>query len=342
MGLFSSRISTKAMVQLCRQLATSYSGGIPIIRSLDLVAENVKDRRTREVLAHMRDRIQNGATLAEAGRSRAEYLPPLFIELLASGEVGGKLDAALRDLANYYEDRLAMQRTILRKSAYPALQLTVAWFLGTFALMLSNRISFVSAKFSFSGFLRFYVAFQAGSLVVFCAAFFGCVCLARLGVFRWVWGWVATYVWPLSAVTMRFAQARFFRALSVLIGSGVPIVRAIERAAAVAANPYLERDLLRAVPKVKQGCTLVESFGPSQFLGSTAREMLRVGEESGRLEEALNKVAQYQMEEAVHAVNLATRVGEVVISLGVAIVVGYVVISFYVNYYGRMMNELRI
>jgi len=70
--------------------------------------------------------------------------------------------------------------------------------------------------------------------------------------------------------------------------------------------------------------------------------MLSVGEESGKLDETLLKAAQYQMEEATHAVNVATRVGEIVIGLAVAALIGYIVISFWSNYYGKMMDELKI
>jgi MSHA biogenesis protein MshG len=342
MSLFSSQISTKTMVPLCRQLATSYGAGIPITRSLELICANTKDKRVREVFGDIRHRIREGATLEEAARIHAQYLPAMFVELLASGEMGGNLDAAFLDLASYYEDRLEMRRTIVGKAAYPMLQLATAWFLGTFALGIVRSISFVSKGFSFGGYLESYLAFQMKALAVLALVVAGCVVLSRLGIFQWIWGWVATYLWPLSAVTLRFAQARFFRSLALLISSGVPIVKAIERSASVTANPYVRNDLLKAVPRVKRGDTLVEAFRPCRFLSSVAREMLSVGEESGRLEETLRKVAQYQMSEAVHAVNVATRVGEVVIALVMAVVVGYIVISFYLNYYGRMMDELRI
>ena len=342
MSLFSSQISTKALVPLCRQLATSYGAGIPILRSLDLVGSGTKDKRAREVLTDMRDQIRAGATLAEAARKQVPYLPPMFVELLAAGESGGKLDATLRDLANYYEDRLAMRRTVIGKSAYPALQLVMAWFLGTFALGIVHRLSFVHKTFTMGGYLRSYIALQVEALFVFGVIVAICIVLARMGILQWIWGWVASHVWPLAPVAMRFAMARFFRSLALLIGSGIPIVHAIERAAAVTSNPYVEQDLLRAVPYVKEGCTLVEAFAGSQYLSSTAREMLHVGEESGQLEDAMHKVAQYQMDEAVHAVNVATRVGEIFITLAVAAVVGYIVISFYSNYYGRMFDELKI
>ena len=335
MGIISSQLSTKTLVPLCRQLATSYDAGIPILRTLEMVHKNTRDRAAREVLERMGRAIRNGKTLGEAARAQKDRLPPIMVELLASGEVGGNLDASLRDLAGYFEERQRMKRTIIGKSIYPALQLTAAWFLGSFALMLIRRMSFTDTSFSFNTYLDYYLRFQGAAMLLFGSGVAASVVLARLGIFKWVWGYVATHIWPLAPVTRRFAMARYFRSLSLLIGSGVPIVRALERAASTCANPYIERDLLKPVPLVAGGATLVEAFAHSEYLPETAREMLLVGEQSGKLEAALNKAAQYQMDEAVHAVNVATRVGEVAISLAVAAIVGYIVISFYSSYLGK-------
>ncbi len=334
MGLLSSELSAKSMVALSRQLATSYGAGIPVLRSLELVQENVKNPRTRTVLAEMQRDIRAGSTLGQAARNQSAYLPKLFIELLSSGEVGGRLDVILRDLADYYEDRLIMQRSALQMMTYPILQLIAAWFLGTFSLMLIRQVSSGMEHFSFEAYLATYLGFQARALILFATACAIFVVMARMGMFKWIWGWIATYLWPLSLVTRRFAMARFFRSFSFLVGSGMPITRAIESAAAVTANPYIEQDLATAVPRVRTGVTLVEAFEPCRYLNRQTREMLRVGEESGNLEDAARRASEYQFQEAKHAVSLATRVGEVLIGLAVAVVIGYVVISFWSTYFG--------
>jgi len=336
MGIVSPQLSTNVLVPLCRQLATSYDAGIPILRTLEMVHKNTRDRAAREVIEGMGRAIRKGATLGQAARAQKDRLPPLMVELLESGEVGGNLDVALRDMANYFEERQRMKRTIIGKAVYPALQLTAAWFLGSFALMLIRRMNFTDTSFNLNDYFQYYMRFQGAAMLLFGSGVATSIVLARLGLFKWIWGYVATHVWPIAPVTRRFAMARYFRSLSLLIGSGVPIVRALERAAATCANPYIERDLLKPVPLVANGATLVEAFERSQYLPQTAREMLLVGEQSGKLEAALNKAAQYQMDEAVHAVNVATRVGEVLISLAVAAVVGYIVISFYSNYLGKL------
>ena len=338
MGVFSSKLSTAAIVVLSRQLATSYSAGIPILRSLTLVGQHLPRGQGREICAAMHDDIRNGSTLGQAAQRQAAALPPLFIELVASGEVGGKLDVILRDLADYYEDRLAMRRMIMQMMTYPVLQLCAAWFLGTFALQTMVHIG--EGEFDLSKFIRGYLGFQARSMLILATLVLLAIALSRAGVFKWIWGWFATYMWPIARVTRKFAMARFFRSLSLLLGAGMPVNKAIESSAAVTTNPYIQRDLVTAVPRIMDGQTMVAAFAPCKYLTPQTREMMVVGEESGNLEGMLRKASDYELAEANHAVNIATRVGEVLVMLGVGGVIGYIVISFYSNLYGKMFDGL--
>lgn len=343
MGLFSPQISLKKVVPVCRQLATSYDAGIPILKSLELIMRQEGDAKTRQVFRHMHDSIKNGSTLGEAARLQKRYLPPFFIEMLATGERGGKLDVMLRDLAQYFEDRLAMKRQIIRTLTYPALQLTAAWYVGTFALGLIRQVRGVfqsrNPSFDLGAYFDSYLRFQGIVTVLAIAVFAGCVVLSRMGLFGWVWGLFATKIWPMSIVTQKFGLARFFRSMSLLIGSGMRIDHCIENSAAVVANPYLERDLVKAVSPVRDGRTLVEAFAESRTLTPTAREMIYIGEQAGQLENALRKVSEYHMQEATHAVHIANRVMGVLILLAVGGIVGYVIISFFMMY-GGMLDDI--
>lgn len=340
MGLFTPQLSTKTMLLMCRQMATTSGAGIPILRSLELVSENLKDKNARNILARMHDRIRKGSTLADAARQESRQLHPLFVELLASGEAGGHVEAMLQDLADYFEDRLSMKRLIIGKSTYPALQLCAAWFLGTFALGIVSRLS--ARGFDIWQYVREYAQFQALALGGFAVFVLAMAAISRWRGLKAPWAWAATFCWPIKNISRRFARARFFRSLSLLIGSGAPLARSIERAAATTLNPYLEEDFRAVAPRVNAGETLVQAFAPCKYMTRELREMVHVGEESGRLEESLRKASDYQMQEAVHAVNVATKVGEVVIILGVAMVIGYVVISFWTGYYGGMLDELGV
>lgn len=337
MGLMTSEISSRHLVPLCRQMATSYDAGIPIIRTLDLMADNARDSRSKQVFRSMADDARNGATLGEAARRQQKYLPRFFIELLHSGELGGRLDVMLHDMADYYEDRLAMQRKIVGAMVYPALQLTAAWFLGTFALGLIGRLNLDSGEaISISGYINEYLLFQGLAMAILAAVVIGIIVLSRLGLISWSWGLILNYMWPLSNVARKFSLARFFRGFSLLIGSGMNIKSCITNAAAISGNAYIEKDLLQAVPRVAEGATLVEAFAPCRTLTPVAREMLLVGEHSGNLEQSLRKVSEYHLEEGRHAVQVASKIMGVLIVLAVGGLVGAIIISFYSKYFSML------
>lgn len=347
MGIFSAQISTRKMVPLCRQLATADQAGIPILQSLDLVGRQARHPKTREVLMRIREGVRNGNTLADSARAQSKYLPRFFIELLGTGERGGKLDVMLRDLADYYEDRLEFQRRALAGLILPAIELVAAWFLGGFALMLITRVMGTlerrgGGSFNFSEFLSDYAWFQAKAMTVAFVVFMICVVLARAGIFKWIWGFFATFIWPVAPVTRKFALARFLRSMSLLVGSGLNILRCVENSAAVMVNPYMENDMLKALPWLRDGRTLYEAFSGSRYMNAMSREMILVGEQSGQLEASLRKASEYNLEQATHAVQVLIKVLTVAIIMVVAFIIGAVIITFYGKLYGGMMNELGV
>jgi len=348
MGIFSSQISTKAMVPVCRQLATTYEAGIPIIKSIEHVGANSKDPGVRKALEAMGEDLRGGATLAEAAQNQSKLLSPFFITLLATGEQGGHLDVMLKDLADYFEDRLAMQRTIMSAMAYPIFLLTFAWFLGSFALgMITQALASIDdpSKGGINGVKEYfatYINFQMKAMLAFALLGVLMVVLSRMGLLRWITGAVTTHIWPLSKVVRYFGMARFFRSFSLLIGSGLSVTQCILSSARITSNPYIERDLVKAVPRVKDGATLVEAFAGSRYMTPLAREMLAVGEESGRLDFQLKKAAEYHLKEANHSVKVAMTVFTTLMMVAIFALIGGIIIYFYVKLYGGMLDGLGV
>lgn len=341
MGLFSSKLSAKAMAPMCRQLATSYDAGIPIVRALQLAARHASSHRVQRVLETMAGDILGGAGLAEAARKQHAALPDFFVEVLHAGEVGGRLDVLLNDLADYYERMHAMWRAVVSSMIYPGLQLAAAWFLGTFALGLTRNLNPLSSeRFSLGVYFSGYLQFQLLSLTAFAAAILVLVLLVRLGVLRAPGAIIKNYVWPVRQISQKFALARFFRSMSLLIAAGLDMRRCIERSAAVTMNPQIERDLLRAVPVVEGGGTLVQAFSGCRRISRVGREMIAVGEQSGNLDGTLKKVSEYHFSEAQAAARNTATILKVLILLAVGAIVAAIVIPFYANLYGTMLNGL--
>jgi len=325
------------MAPLCRQLATSYDAGIPVLQSLELVGRGAPSRKVRLMLRRMHTAIRNGATLSDAARAESDLLPEFFVEVLAAGEVGGRLDVMLQDLARYYEDEQVMRRSIISSMVYPAFQLAAAWFLGSFALGIVTRMH--ERGFSIGLYFKQYALFQAASMFTLFVLFWVMVALARVGVFQYVTGFIKDYIWPIRPITRRYALARFFRGMALLIGAGLNMTECMKRSAALTMNPLMERDLLKGLPVVMNGGSLVEAFEKSRTLSDVGRQMLLVGEQSGNLEASLQKVADWHFDEARAATRVALTVMGVLILLILAALVGFILVMFYSRLYSGILPE---
>ena len=324
---------------MCRQLATSYDAGIPIVKGLQLAAQHASTPRMRRMLDGMATHILDGASLSEAAKKHGDELPDFFVEVVGAGEIGGRLDVLLTDLADYYENMHEAQRSAVLSMIYPLLQLSAAWFLGGFSLGLVRRLNpMASERFNLAAYFREYLGFQAIALTVIALLFIALVVAVRFGVLRAPGALIKNYVWPIRQISQKFALARFFRSMSLLIGAGLDIRKCIERSAAMTMNPQIERDLLRAIPVVTRGGTLVEAFAGCRRISRVGREMIAVGEQSGNLESTLKKVAEYHLGEAIAAARAATTIMKVLILLAVGAIVAVIVISFYSNLYGPMLS----
>jgi type IV pilus assembly protein PilC len=342
MALFSPEISTKEMVPLCRQIATAYDAGIPVVKSLEMAADNASSRKAQQVFRRMSEDCRGGSTLSDAVRMHEKHLPRFFIEVLASGERGGRLDVMLRDLAQFFEDRQRISRSVVGAMTTPILQIIAAWFLGTFALGLISRIDLEAREpFNFMEYLRDYFIFQGIVLGGVAVVILVLWVLGKTGAIGSMWGWFSTHVWPFKNMTRKFALARFFRSMSLLIESGIDIRHCIISSAETTTNSYVKKDLLKAVPLVNQGVSLSEAFSGSRTLTPVAHEMLFVGEQSGRLDESLRKVSEYEFEEGMAATDRAVKILRVALTLAVGLLVGFIVISFYSRYLG-MFDSLGI
>ncbi|MGI6138089.1 MAG: type II secretion system F family protein [Candidatus Hydrogenedentales bacterium] len=337
MALISSKLGVKEMALICRQLATAYKAGLPILSCLELVAGKGVSGKARLMLQRMERAIRQGATLADACNSEKKILPDLFIQLVSAGEKGGRLDTLFADLAAYYEEMRRLYQSVIGSLIYPGLQLASAWFLGTFALGMIKRVSAVfhgtGSNFDIGAYLQNYVHFQIAALFLVFIFLTGVIVLIRAGLLQGPWQVVKRHLWPINGMLRKFALSRFYRGMALLIRSGLDVQQCIRRSASMTLDKALEKDLLRALPVIAHGGTLAEAFSKSRCLDKAGRELIAIGEQSGNLDDSLQKAAEYSFQEAQSAVKATAKILQVVITLLVGCVIGYIVISFYGNLY---------
>ncbi|HOK08392.1 MAG TPA: type II secretion system F family protein [Candidatus Hydrogenedens sp.] len=333
-------LNYKMMSILCRQLASAYEGGIPIIQALQIVGDGFPSRRVKLILYHCADDLIHGKTLSDALKQR-EVFPDLFIQLVSAGERSGRLDVILRDLSVYYEDLWKMKRSTLASLTYPIIQLILGWFLGTFALGIVKQISF-ERSFSLDAYFTSYISFQIKVCILFFLFFMVVMYFKNTKYFQNVIYSIFRYVWPFSFIIHKFSLTRFFKSFALLYASGIPITDALLQSSELLPSSQYQQDVIMAVHLIRNGSTLEKAFKSLPWVGRLGQEMVAVGEQSGKLDESLQKVAEYFLSDAQQALRVASKVFNILILLLVGAVIGFIVISFYARLYGNMLNQLGI
>jgi len=339
--IFSSKLDLRTMLLLCRQLATSHSAGIPILKSFEIIMRNTHSARLRNVISRLSTSIETSSTLEQASREQSRYLPSLFVELVGAGEISGRLDEIFDSLAGYYERTLDLVRRMRGKMIYPIVLFTLLllvinfWFAIFRATLVGGGIDLNKLGRVFFQNIGLFGLGLAGALVVL-------VALSRLGVLGWIFGLVSTFLWPFSKLTRKLAISRFARAFGLLLKSGVPVMDALRKSAVVTNNPYIEGSLLRCLPAVGAGESLSVALSQCRYLSDLAREMIHSGEQAGKIDQHLEKVADIHEAEATQAAKNLVVVMGILIFLAVAVCIGIYVINFWTNHFEGMLEGLDI
>jgi len=299
MSVFSGKIGPRGMAFFCRKMAYSYDAGIPLLNGLKLVSEPTRDRRLRRVLYRMHTDIRDGVSLSEAVASHRRYWPNLFVHMIGAGEVSGRIDRVLFDLADYYERCIAIRRAVMKRLLYPFCLLVAAAVIGVWKAAMIFMLHTTGNRMDFGVFIREFSRLGVMQLGGMAVQVLVVMMLWRFGVWQWIWMQVKTFIWPFSMITRKLAMARFNRALGLLLGSGLGATHAVEHAARAADNPYITKTLLKALPRLETGATLTEAIAPCPHMSEAERQILHTGEVGGTLKKSLTKSADFLEQDAL-------------------------------------------
>ncbi len=325
--------------ELYHQLGASISAGIPLIKSLEMLATNRAVSGDRRAILHIIRSLQAGSSFTEAMIGTHGWLSDFDKALLATGEHSGRLDSTFALLSVYYRER----SQIFRKAITDILTtlLTLHMFLLIFPL--GFLISLVQGLMA--GKLADCMPFIVQKLVVF-GSLYGAVLFvmyAAQGTRGERWRSVIEKITasiPLLGTAVRFLNiARLSAALEALIRSGIPIITAWEMATAASGSPYLRRKVAEWKVMLDDGSTPAELVSRSPYFPEMFAHLYNSGEQSGKLDDALDRLHVYYQEEGFRMLRLFTRVLNACIYGGLVAMVGYNVIHFWVSYYGGMMKE---
>lgn len=343
---YQQRIKTKDKILFSRQLSTLINAGLPLIQSLRSVGKQTNNKQFQNVINQIIADVESGRALAAAFAAHPTVFNRVYISLIAAGETSGTLDKALDRLAFQQEKDAEIVSKVRGAMVYPAIVLLVMFVVmgfmivkvlpqvellydglsGDNALPLVTRILLAISHFITNFWWLLFILLGLG-------AFFGSRWAKTLGGKRYIDA-IKMHGWPVGPLFMKMYMARFARTGTTLVASGVPLIQMLEITGDAIDNVHIEESLGRAIEKVKAGKALSESIqGDPNFL-DLVPDMLSIGEQSGSIEQMLEKTADYYEHEVDNQIKVISTTIEPVLMVVLGVFAFIVVAAVLLPIYG--------
>jgi type IV pilus assembly protein PilC len=338
---FGSGVNAKEIVVFTRQFATMIDAGLPLVQCLDILANQQDNKIFQAALRDIKSHVEEGATFSDALRRHPKVFDDLYANLVQAGEVGGILDTILNRLAIYIEKNVKLIRQVRGALVYPSSVALIAG--GVLTVMMTFVIPAFENMFKDFG-AKDELPKLTKLVVAFSHAFITFLPLIVLGVGGLVAAFIYSYRTPvgkkivhrallqipiIGGVLRKIAVARFTRTLGTLLQSGVPILDALEIVAKTAGNVVVTEAIMYARMRISEGRNMAEPLTESKVFPSMVVQMIAVGEQTGALDQMLNKIADFYEEEVDVAVGALTSLLEPIMMVGIGGMVGVVLVAMY-------------
>src|SRR6056297_1294522 len=332
-----SKVKIKDLAVFCRQFQVMLNAGVTIVSTLDILQAQTEKKKFKTIIQDLFEKVQKGSTFSESLQSHEEIFPEIMISMVEAGEVSGNLDVIMERLSKHFEKEFKINNKVKSAMVYPIILIIVTLSVVTFLLIfvLPTFISMFQgsgvelplltrAVLAMSDFMqnRWYILFGIIILIV--------LIYNRLSKERDIRIKIDKFKLKIPLVKnvqIKVASARFTRTLSTLMGSGVELMKSIEIVSRVTGNAHISSILTQVKEDLRKGGTLSEPLRRYGIFPPMIPAMVNIGEESGAIEEVLDKTADFYDEEVDFAINRMTTMLEPLMIVIMAVIVGFVVIA---------------
>lgn len=333
------RPKPQSLVIFARQFATLIDAAVPLVQSLEILQELSDDRALKKTIEKVIIDVQTGRTLAAAMRVHPKVFSDVFVSMVEAGEQGGMLDTIMNRLATYLEKNQALVSKVRTAMVYPAIILIVA------VLAAAVMLTFVVPTFQ--------TMFESGGLQLP----YPTQVLLNISEFvqtRWIWLAAGTvggafllrqfYRAPMGRALIdrlflripllgdllkKSAVARFSQSMSSLLAAGSNLIEALIASAATTGNVVIEKALLGARPAIEGGEGISKPLADTGVIPNLVSRMVRVGEQTGRLDQMFGKVGMFYESEVDTAVDRLMKAMEPALITVVGVILGGMVVALY-------------
>lgn len=339
MNIGGNKVNRKDVAIFARQFSTMIEAGLPITKSLSILAAQSESPALKSTIQQMLADVESGYSISEAIGKYPKVFPKIFVSMVRAGEVGGVLDQVLDRVADHFESELELRGKIKSAITYPA-AMGILVFLIAIAMLIfivpTFQKMFADAGAKLPAITRVMLMASHGLLSwkgpVFFAALFGLFWLFnkwRKGSGVFVWDSFMLRAPVVGPIIKKMAMSRFTRTFSTLVSAGVPMLTCLDIVADTSGNEAISRIVIQAKDSVKEGNPLAQPFAESKIFPAMLSQMIAVGEETGALDVMLSKVADFYDSEVSAAVDSLTATLEPVMMGVLGGVVGVMVIGLY-------------
>jgi len=336
-SLLSKRVGGKDLLAFTQELSTLISAGLPIDRSLDILGTLTENERLRDTVQDIYKRIEGGSSLSDALDHHPRIFPKLYINMIKAGESGGFLETILLRLARYLQSTKEIKEYLISVMIYPLILTIVS------GISIIILITFVIPRFarifsdigqtiplptqmllSFSQMIKGYWWVGLGTVAILYVGF-KMVTHQEEKKFRWdlfKLRWIA-----IGDLIKKVEVARFSRTLGTLLQGGVSILPALNLVKEISQNRAISRSIAHVHDRLREGKGIANSLRETNVFPPLAVHMIGVGEETGKLDEMLIKVAEAYEENIQNATKRFVSLLEPLIILSMGAIVGFIVIS---------------
>jgi type IV pilus assembly protein PilC len=348
---FFEFITLKDMVVFSRQFSAMISSGVAMLRTLTIIVEQCNNKKLKKVLDEVRVAIESGLSLSDAMSRHPQVFDKLYVSMVKAGETGGILSDVLKRLADFLEYKSKLNQKVTAAMVYPTVVLFIAmavfWGMLTFILPIFEGL-FHNIGGELPAYTQMLIALSQAMrsiwmLLFLIAVGFGIWAFKRYyatGPGRYQVDFFLLSLPLMGDLIGKVSVARFARTFGTLLQAGVPMLTALEVVKDTAGNAVVADSIQKVYNDVRQGGSISKPMAKAKVFPPMVTQMVAVGEETGRLDDMLSKVADFYDMEVENAVEALTALLEPIMVVGIGGIVGSVVIGMYLPIF-TVINQLR-
>lgn len=334
---FNEKVKLKDLSIFCRQFYTMLDAGVPILTCLKILSDQIQNKKLKEAIVKVNEDVETGEVLSDAMRKHKDVFPDLLVSLTASGEASGSLDSVMLRMATHYEKENKINNKVKNAMIYPIVlgfvSVVAVIFILVYVMPTFMEI-FEESGTQLPWSTKFLLGLSSGiqnnwivMLFVIIIAILGLRIFLRSEQGILVSSKLKLKLPILKKLNEMIIVSRFTRTLSILMASGLSLIKALEIVSEVVGNKIVENAMIKIKDSVMRGDSLYSSMKESNMFPAMLYSMIKVGEETGSLDDILNKTADFYDEELETTIQTSVALLEPILIVIMGLIIAFIVIS---------------